>query len=108
MSSSECPADPCSFGTLLCTLIFSLFSTASALPLSGLQPVPVAHELNLKPYPELANTEQRLPKALIVGVKKGGTRALLEFLKLNPAIRAHGPEVHFFDRHYDRGTEWYR
>ena len=48
------------------------------------------------------------PQALIVGVKKGGTRALLEFLRLHPDIRALGSEPHFFDRCYERGLAWYR
>ncbi|XP_040033326.1 heparan sulfate (glucosamine) 3-O-sulfotransferase 3-like isoform X1 [Gasterosteus aculeatus] len=51
---------------------------------------------------------RRLPQALIIGVKKGGTRALLEFLRLHPDIRAVGSEPHFFDRHYARGLDWYR
>lgn len=51
---------------------------------------------------------RRLPHALIIGVKKGGTRALLEFLRLHPDIRALGTEPHFFDRHYARGLTWYR
>ncbi|XP_064179102.1 heparan sulfate (glucosamine) 3-O-sulfotransferase 3-like [Anguilla rostrata] len=51
---------------------------------------------------------RRLPQALIIGVKKGGTRALLEFLRLHPDIRALGSEPHFFDRHYSRGLNWYR
>lgn len=51
---------------------------------------------------------KQLPTALIIGVKKGGTRALLEFLRLHPAIRAAGSEVHFFDHHYIKGFHWYR
>ncbi|XP_028331926.1 heparan sulfate (glucosamine) 3-O-sulfotransferase 3-like [Gouania willdenowi] len=51
---------------------------------------------------------RRLPQVLIIGVKKGGTRALLEFLRLHPDIRALGSEPHFFDRHYARGLDWYR
>ena len=51
---------------------------------------------------------RRLPQAIIIGVKKGGTRALLEFLRLHPDIRALGSEPHFFDRHYARGLNWYR
>lgn len=51
---------------------------------------------------------RQLPTALIIGVKKGGTRALLEFLRLHPAIRAAGSEVHFFDHHYIKGFRWYR
>ncbi|XP_055973872.1 heparan sulfate glucosamine 3-O-sulfotransferase 3B1-like [Sorex fumeus] len=51
---------------------------------------------------------KRLPQAIIVGVKKGGTRALLEFLRVHPDVRAAGAEPHFFDRSYDRGLAWYR
>lgn len=51
---------------------------------------------------------RQLPSALIIGVKKGGTRALLEFLRLHPDIRAAGSEVHFFDHHYAKGFNWYR
>ena len=51
---------------------------------------------------------KKLPQAIIIGVKKGGTRALLEFLRLHPDIRAVGAEPHFFDRNYDKGLEWYR
>ncbi|MFH4973298.1 hypothetical protein AB6A40_000007 [Gnathostoma spinigerum] len=52
--------------------------------------------------------KKRYPQAIIIGVKKAGTRALLEFLRLNTVIRAPGPEVHFFDKHFDKGFEWYR
>lgn len=51
---------------------------------------------------------RQLPTALIIGVKKGGTRALLEFLRLHPDIRAAGSEVHFFDHYYAKGFHWYR
>lgn len=51
---------------------------------------------------------RKLPNALIVGVKKGGTRAVLEFIRIHPDVRALGTEPHFFDRNYDRGLEWYR
>ncbi|XP_056143903.1 heparan sulfate glucosamine 3-O-sulfotransferase 3B1a [Lampris incognitus] len=51
---------------------------------------------------------KKLPRAIIIGVKKGGTRALLEFLRVHPDIRAVGAEPHFFDRNYDKGLEWYR
>ncbi|XP_014904151.1 heparan sulfate glucosamine 3-O-sulfotransferase 6 [Poecilia latipinna] len=51
---------------------------------------------------------KKLPNAIIIGVKKGGTRALLEFLRIHPDVRAFGAEPHFFDRFYDRGLEWYR
>ncbi|KAJ6636955.1 Heparan sulfate glucosamine 3-O-sulfotransferase 3A1 [Pseudolycoriella hygida] len=51
---------------------------------------------------------RHLPDTLIIGVKKSGTRALLEFIRLHPDVRAAGCEVHFFDRHYAKGLHWYR
>lgn len=53
---------------------------------------------------------RRLPQCLIIGVRKGGTRALLEFLNLHPAILAGKQEMHFFDddRKYALGLNWYR
>jgi hypothetical protein len=51
---------------------------------------------------------RKLPDAIIIGVKKCGTRALLEYLRLNPNIKAAGPEPHFFDRYYHLGLDWYR
>ncbi|XP_035389126.1 heparan sulfate glucosamine 3-O-sulfotransferase 3A1 [Electrophorus electricus] len=56
----------------------------------------------------LGEGSKRLPQAIIIGVKKGGTRALLEFLRVHPDIRAVGAEPHFFDRNYDNGLDWYR
>ncbi|KAM6951752.1 heparan sulfate glucosamine 3-O-sulfotransferase 3A1-like [Aplochiton taeniatus] len=57
---------------------------------------------------QLGEGTKKLPQALIIGVKKGGTRALLEFLRVHPDIRAVGAEPHFFDRNYENGLEWYR
>lgn len=54
------------------------------------------------------NKTKRLPHALIIGVKKAGTRALLEYLRLHPDVRAPGPEPHFFDKNYKKGLNWYR
>lgn len=54
------------------------------------------------------NGTKKRPQAIIIGVKKGGTRALLEFIRIHPDVRAPGPETHFFDKNYDKGLEWYR
>ncbi|KAK7907180.1 hypothetical protein WMY93_015792 [Mugilogobius chulae] len=53
---------------------------------------------------------QQLPQAIIIGVRKGGTRALLEMLNLHPAVVKASQEIHFFDndKNYARGVEWYR
>ena len=49
-------------------------------------------------------------QCLIIGVRKCGTRALLEMLNLHPRIQKAAGEVHFFDRdeNYLKGLEWYR
>ncbi|KAK3511566.1 hypothetical protein QTP70_010708 [Hemibagrus guttatus] len=49
--------------------------------------------------------EKKLPQAIIIGVKKGGTRALLEALRVHPDVRAVGNEPHFFDRNYEKGLD---
>ena len=66
--------------------------------LRGVQPLHGRDEVAVK----------RLPQAVVIGAKKAGTRALLEYLRLHPAVVAAGPEPHFFDRNYDMGLEWYR
>lgn len=54
--------------------------------------------------------EKRLPQALIIGVRKGGTRALLDAMALNPRIKPAKREVHFFDQNdtYSLGYDWYK
>uniref|UniRef100_A0A8C5LVE1 Sulfotransferase n=1 Tax=Leptobrachium leishanense TaxID=445787 RepID=A0A8C5LVE1_9ANUR len=54
-------------------------------------------------------TSQYLPHIIIIGVRKGGTRALLEMLSLHSDISAAESEIHFFDSEdqYKRGLSWY-
>lgn len=56
------------------------------------------------------HTKRRLPGAIIIGVRKGGTRAMLEFLNQHPSVQAQKREMHFFDDedNYSLGLEWYR
>lgn len=62
----------------------------------------------------IADTEnewqQRLPNALIIGMRKGGTRALINSLSRHPSVRACYRELHFFDRqeNYRLGLDWYK
>ena len=37
-----------------------------------------------------------------------GTRALLNFIGVHPNVSTAGAEVHFFDKHYDLGYDWYK
>ena len=51
----------------------------------------------------------RLPNALIIGVRQGGTRTLLDILARHPSVKACSRELHFFDRqeNYKLGLDWY-
>lgn len=53
---------------------------------------------------------KRLPQCIIVGVRKCGTRAMLEFLGLHPQLKVAYHEIHYFDNeeNYIKGFEWYR
>ncbi|RXN02049.1 Heparan sulfate glucosamine 3-O-sulfotransferase 1 [Acipenser ruthenus] len=55
-------------------------------------------------------TNRRIPQSIIIGVRKGGTRALLEMLDIHPEIVVATTEVHFFDwdENYAKGFEWYK
>ncbi|XP_046584670.1 heparan sulfate glucosamine 3-O-sulfotransferase 6-like [Haliotis rubra] len=75
----------------------------------GVTPLSSGFKEGYRTNPTLvSNATKKLPDAIIIGVKKGGTRALLEFLRIHPRIRATGPEPHFFDRNYNEGLAWYR
>jgi hypothetical protein len=52
---------------------------------------------------------RRLPDFIILGGVKCGATALYETLAQHPQILpALRPDVHFFDRHHERGLRWYR
>ncbi|KAL7836836.1 hypothetical protein AOLI_G00281200 [Acnodon oligacanthus] len=53
---------------------------------------------------------RRMPGAIIIGVRKGGTRALLEMLNLHPDVEVAKAEVHYFnlDENFRKGLDWYR
>jgi hypothetical protein len=60
-------------------------------------------------YGRATSAARPLPDFLILGAQKAGTTALFSYLRQHPSIA--GPpwkEVSFFDRHYRRGTAWYR
>ena len=54
-----------------------------------------------------APKHQALPGAVIFGTKKGGTRALLEFLNMHSQIKRAKNEVHYYDKNFSRGLDWY-
>ncbi|XP_077388914.1 heparan sulfate glucosamine 3-O-sulfotransferase 6-like [Festucalex cinctus] len=84
--------------------------SVSPVDAQAVQPRSLLQDSGGKNNMPVSNTfgSKRFPQAIIIGVKKGGTRALLEFLRIHPDVRAVGAEPHFFDRFYDKGLEWYR
>ena len=54
--------------------------------------------------------KKRLPNCIIIGVTKGGTMALLEFLTQHPQVVRNKKifEYSFFSDNYYKGLDWYR
>jgi hypothetical protein len=65
--------------------------------------------ISLSSSSEVTNSKN-LPQAIIIGVKKCGTRALLKFLSIHPSIAVSSKEIHFFDSpdNFRLGPNWYR
>jgi len=53
--------------------------------------------------------DQKIPDVLIIGVRKGGTSALLHILRYHPQIEGAPHEVCYFSHndYYRRGISWY-
>lgn len=81
---------------IFCTYRFTTWKSKSAKKVAKLQNVAIL--------------KKHLPKAIIIGSGKSGTRALLVILKIHPDIKACPKEVNFFNRNenYKQGLDWYR
>jgi hypothetical protein len=50
-----------------------------------------------------------LPNFLIIGAMRSGTTSLAHYLRSHPDVFVpEAKELHFFDRRFDRGLDWYR
>lgn len=100
----------CFLGIVLSVvLIFGFFSVYSLLSSRH-----HGKHTNIIPqqYPiSRAPSVRKVPDFIIIGVRKGGTKALISMLNLHPNIIAARGEVHFFDRpdRYEKpdGMSWY-
>ena len=70
--------------------------------------VPTSAEPTMRTKIRYKHTQRRLPQCIIIGVRKAGTRALLKFLNLHPAVQTAAKEIHYFDRNHDLDLNWYR
>ncbi|XP_051508349.1 heparan sulfate glucosamine 3-O-sulfotransferase 1-like [Myxocyprinus asiaticus] len=113
-----CLMVPLSMASFLSSVLFLVLRTYAAPPeyiqvwASGTTPSPGEFG-NENVTPSLVpppGTSKHTPDSIIIGVRKGGTRALLEMLDIHPEVAAAATEVHFFDwdENYAKGFEWYR
>jgi Sulfotransferase domain len=65
-------------------------------------------------YGRATSRRRPLPDYLIIGTKRGGSTSMFKYLNRHPNVLPMWPGVenakktYFFDRYYDRGTDWYR
>ena len=69
----------------------------------------VSHEKRDPPVERIESAHLRqLPDFMIIGTQRGGTTSLYQYLVAHPDIgRAYRKEIHFFDRYFDNGIDWY-
>lgn len=61
------------------------------------------------PYRRATSHLRTMPSFLIIGVQKGGTTSLLDYLCRQPhVVPAFIKEPHFFDLNFSKGPKWYR
>ena len=74
---------------------------------------PSAHDANHDQRdlpPERLETAhlRQSPNFIIIGTQRGGTTSLYHYLTAHPNVgEAYRKEVHFFDRYFDKGWDWY-
>jgi len=60
-------------------------------------------------YCSMTGFMHTLPDFLILGVEKGGTSSLYNYLLQHPSVfSASTKEINYFNKYYDRGLDWYR
>jgi Sulfotransferase family len=49
-----------------------------------------------------------LPNFVIVGAMRSGSTSLYKYLQVHPQVWMPRKEIHFFDKRWDNGLDWYR
>ena len=116
MESRTCALTPRRIAILICVgvgvlLFWTINSSVSpAITFQTESTVPSSYILSTAGAAgQQVHKEQHFPQAIIIGVKKGGTRALVDILKSHPQIVSPRGEIHFFDRNetFRHGVNWY-
>jgi hypothetical protein len=64
---------------------------------------------NLYPLYRATAPLRPFPNAVIIGGMKCGTTSLNAWLREHPGVAfSSQKEIHFFDKHFERGTHWYK
>ena len=102
------------FGVIFCAMHSPSLMYTNSHSENGIHPPtttnPIPHDRSMQQgVDQHSHAEQRFPQALIIGVRKGGTRALIDMLKSHPQIKSAKGEVHFFDKDemFLKGVDWY-
>ena len=92
--------------------LLTLLATVSgnSLRIDAFKKESIPSRQRIRPRSLRETPQQRIPQVLVIGVRKCGTRALLEFMNLHPLIAAASDEMHFFDddETYGKGLDFYR
>ena len=63
----------------------------------------------LKFYSRMTGALRPLPNFIIIGAQKAGTTSLFHYITQHPRVFENkAKEVHFFDKYYGQGINWYR
>ena len=68
---------------------------------------PSLQHTHISVQPHQIQLEKRFPNSIIIGVKKSGTRALINMLDAHPRLQKRDQEIQFFSMYYAKGLKWY-
>ncbi|XP_059477521.1 heparan sulfate glucosamine 3-O-sulfotransferase 6-like isoform X2 [Neocloeon triangulifer] len=54
------------------------------------------------------NRTQKFPTTYLIGAPRCGTVALMDFLGLHPEVQIVETEIHYFDKYFSNGIDWYK
>ncbi len=52
-------------------------------------------------------SQPTLPNFVVIGAMRSGSTSLYKYLQVHPQVFMPRKEIHFFDRRWDRGVDWY-
>ena len=104
---NNCSIKQLLFISLLCTIVFVTVYHVKCRDIASYDDRSIYVEM--PNCSTLGDERKRFPSAIIIGVKKGGTRALLNMLESHPDVVSARRELHYFDyeENFKQGVEFY-